>query len=440
LGQLAVSQTASTPPNTLTRFLPISMRYGHFRYYWLALLAGVTGHQMLLNFTMGWLMFDLTGQERDLAFLGIAISIPALALNLFGGVLADRLEPKYLVAASQSVSATVVVVLAALVLIGRVEMAHVLIAAVLIGAVQAFDQPSRSSIFPRLVLREHIVNAVAMESLVWNGVRVLGPTLAGVIIAQRSIQESMFISAATFYILGAVVSLLRLRDRQPATGQVAQQIKEGFRYVRSHSVFSLIMLLTFCNSLFGMAYIHLMPSFAKEVMHLEADRVGFMLGASGLGAIIGTITIAKLKDHHPKGLIIVGGAIAYGVALILFSLAASWGIYEMAMAMLLVVGISNSLYLTGGLSVLQHLVPDRLRGRVMGMYGMTWSLSPLGMAQAGFVAQYTNAAVAVAAGAVVIIIVAVLILIYARDIRTLRGNIPESQRLACQGVPVPVGG
>ena len=102
-------------------------------------------------------------------------------------------------------------------------------------------------------------------------------------------------------------------------------------------------------------------------------------------------------------------------------------------------GISNSLYLTGGLSVLQQLVPDRLRGRVMGMYGVTWSLSPLGMAQAGFVAQNTNASVAVAAGAVVIIIVAVLILVFARQIRSLRGAMPESQRVAYQEAAVQVG-
>ena len=431
-----MSQIVSNTWHPMTRFVPISMRYGQFRYYWLALLAGVTGHQMLLNFTMGWLLFDLTGQERDLAFLGIAIAVPALALNLVGGVLADRFEPKVLVAVAQSTSATVVVLLAVMVMLGRVEPAHVLIAAVLIGTVQAFDQPSRSSIFPRLVQREHIVNAVAMESLVWNGVRVLAPALAGIMIEQISIQASMFFSAATFYVLGSIVALLKLRDRAPATGQVTQQVMEGIRYVRTHTVFFLVMLLTFCNSLFGMAYVHLMPSFAKEVLVVEAGSVGYLLGASGLGAIIGTLIIARLKDHHPKGLIIIGGAITYGVFLILFSLAAWRGLYMVSVVTLLMVGISNSLYLTGGLSVLQHRVPDRLRGRVMGLYGMTWSLAPLGMAQAGFVAQYTNASVAVAAGAVVTIVVAGLILLLSPEIRALRGAISESQRLAYQSAGV----
>ena len=139
---------------------------------------------MLLSFTLGWLMFQLTGEERDLAFLGIAIAVPAMTLNVVGGTLADRLEPKFLVAMAQSISATVVVGLALLVMTERVEVWHLLAAAVTIGALQAFDQPSRAAVFPRLVEREHIVSAVTMSELVWNGVRVLGPTLAGVLIEQ----------------------------------------------------------------------------------------------------------------------------------------------------------------------------------------------------------------------------------------------------------------
>ena len=207
--------------------MPSSMRYGHFRYYWLALLAGVTGHQMLLQFTMGWLMFELTGEVRYLAFLGMAVAIPALVLNVAGGVLADRLEAKYLVAIAQAYSATVVALLAWLVLLDRVEVWHILVTGIIIGALQAFDQPSRSSVFPRLVEREHIVNAVAMESIVWNGVRILGPVLAGIVIGRANIETSIFISAATFYILGAVVSMLKLRVRQsmPLEELASMQVK-----------------------------------------------------------------------------------------------------------------------------------------------------------------------------------------------------------------------
>ena len=401
------------------------MKYGQFRYYWLALLAGVTGHQMLLQFTLGWLIYRMTGEPRYIAYLGVAIAIPALALNLIGGVLADRWEPKYLVAAAQSVSATVVVVLAILVLNGDVKTWHILAAGVIIGAVQAFDAPSRSSISPRLVRTEHIVNAVAMDSIVWNVVRVLAPALAGIIIAWRDIPTSMFISAASFYLLAAVLTILRLRPRPPAKGRFAPQVAESLRYVRQRPVFFNVMLLTCCNSLFGMSYVFLMPVFAKDVLDVGAEKIGLLLGASGVGAIIGTWYIGNLKDGAPKGKLILAGAALYGLTQILFAMAAWQGSYTASMAMLVLVGASNSLYLVGGLSTIQQLVPEQLRGRVMGLYGITWSLAPLGMTQGGMIAQYIGAPWAVALGAMVMIVVSGLLYVLSPDLRNLRGGAVE---------------
>ena len=398
------------------------MQYGHFRYYWLALLASATGHQMLLQFTLGWLLYKITGEVLDLAFLGMAIAIPALILNLAGGVLADRLEPKYLVAAAQAISATVVALLAVLVLTNQVNMSHILVAAVIIGALQAFDRPSRSSVFPRLVERKHIVNAVAMESIVWNGVRILGPVLAGFVIERVSIEASMFISAATFYLMGAIISVLRMRPRPPATGQVLRQVGDSIRYIRQNPIFFYVMLLTFCNSLFGMAYIGLMPEFAEEVLGVGAGEIGLLLGALGVGAILGNWVIGNLKHGFPKGKLILAGAFLYGLFQILFAVAASQQQYGVSMGILFLVGVSNSLYWVGGLSTLQELVPDQLRGRVMGLYGATWSLGSLGMAQGAFVADHINAPWAVGIGAGILAAVAVLVFAFRPEIRTLRAG------------------
>ena len=410
------------PPAGLRRFLPVSMQYGQFRYYWLALLTGVTGHQMLFQFTLGWLMFDLTGQEDYLALLGLAIALPALALNLLGGVLADRLEPRLLVAGAQSASATIITLLAILVLLDRVEPWHILLAAFIAGVCQAFDQASRASIFPRLVERQHIANAVAMESVVWNGVRVLAPALAGLVIARLSIEVSMFLSAASFYLLATVISLLKLRQRAPATGQVARQIGESIRYVGRNPLFLYIMLLTFCNSLFGMAYILLMPVLAEKSFLVAADRAGFLVGSAGVGAIVGNWIIGSLKRDSRRGQIILAGAIAYAICLLLFALTAWQALYWPAMGILFIAGISFALYLVGGLSTLQELVPDHIRGRVMGLYGATWSLGPLGLAQSGFVAQYLGAPAAVALGAGIMLITALLIYLFQPAVRNFRGS------------------
>ena len=430
---------SSSALRRLNNALPSSMRYGQFRYYWMVLLAQVTGHQMLLNFTMGWLMYDLTGEEQDLAYLGLAIALPALALNLVGGVLADRLEPKRMVTLAQATSATVVTFLAVLVLMDRAEVWHVLATAVIIGAVSAIDQPSRSSIFPRLVLREHILNAVAMENIVWNAVRIGAPAVAGLVIENWEIHTSMFCTAAAFYLMSIVVSLLNLRERPPAQGRVVQQVREGFRYVREHTIFSLVMLLTFCNSLFGMSYIHLMPSFADEAFHVGAARVGYLLGVAGAGALVGTILIANLKPRHPKGIVILVSAVSYGIFLVLFSVAAWQGAYLPAMGILFFVGASYSTYLVGGMSTLQQLVPDRLRGRVMGIFGATWSLVPLGMAVGGTVAQHTDAATAVAIGGLLILLVALGVLVASPQMRALRGYVPDvqPQQAGSTSVPLP---
>ena len=372
--------TLGTRVNSL---LPISMRYGQYRYYWVALLIGVTGHQMLLQFTMGWLMFDLTGEELDLTFLGLAIATPAIVFNVFGGALADRFEPRVLVTTAQSISATGITGLAVMTLMDKVEPWHILVVAGLIGSVQAFDQPSRSSIFPRLVQREHIVNAVAMESIVWNVVRILGPLLAGIVIERVSIPASMLCTAASFYLLGAVVAVLRLRERPPAQGQVARQIAAGLRFVSQHSVFSIIMLLSFCNSMFGMAYIHLMPVFAKEILEVGPERISWLLGAAGVGAISGTVIIGMMKARHPLGMAIIAGAVFYGLGLVIFAYMASQQMYWPSMGILVWVGIAHSLYITGGIAAIQSLVPDHLRGRIMGLYGVTWSLGPLSMTFGG---------------------------------------------------------
>lgn len=412
--------------------LPVSMRYGQYRYYWLALFAGVTGHQMFFSFTLQWSMYDLTGEVLDITWLTMAIALPGIFFNLVGGVLADRLEPKYLVACAQAISATVVALLATVVLTGRAEPWHLFVTAGVIGGVQALAQASRSSIFPRLVEPEHIVNAVAMESIIWNAVRIIGPLIAGIVVERVSIQASMFTTAAAFSVLGSVVSLLRMRPRPPARGQVLRQVAVGVGYVKRHSVFSLILLLTFCNSMFGMAYIHLMPVFAKEVLDVGAEKISWLFGAVGVGSIVGTAIIGNLRDKHPMGLVILGGAMLYGVGLILFAWAASQQEYWASMCILVGTGVAHSLYITGGLAVLQNLVPDQLRGRVMGLYGITWSLGPLSMAFGGPVADWLDAPWAVATGAGVIIAVALMVFVSSPQIRSLPVGVPEAQRAAYQ--------
>ena len=220
------------------------------------------------------------------------------------------------------------------------------------------------------------------------------------------------------------MSLLKLRPRAPATGQVMQQIGDSFRYVGRHPLFLYIMLLTFCNSLFGMAYILLMPVLAEDSLKVGAERVGWLLGASAwaqssaTGLSAASVGTARGKDNPGRShaLRSVPAAVRPG----------RLAVYVLGLDGYPVRGgINFSLYWWGGLSVLQELVPDGIRGRVMGLYGATWSLGPLGMAQAGFVAQYLGAPLAVAIGAWVILVMALLIYLFRPDVRNFRGRQAE---------------
>ena len=262
---------------------------------------------------------------------------------------------------------------------------------------------------------------------------------AGIIIDRVSIPASLFASAASFYLLGAVVSVLRLRARAPSQGQVARQIAAGLRYVRQHSVFSIIMMLTFCNSMFGMAYIGLMPVFAKDVLEVGAERIGWLLGAAGIGAIIGTVVVGNMKDRHPLGLAILAGAVFYGLGLVLFAFTASQNMYLVSMAVLVFVGIAHSLYITGGIAAIQSLVPDQLRGRIMGLYGVTWSLGPLSLVFGGPVSKALDSPPwAVAIGAMIVVVVAILVGLFSPQMRSLPVRPDEARRQQYQQVPAPV--
>ena len=234
--------------------------------------------------------------------------------------------------------------------------------------------------------------------------------------------------------------MLRLRARAPSQGQVARQIAAGLRYVRQHSVFSIIMMLTFRNSMFGMAYIGLMPVFAKDVLDVGAERIGWLLGAAGIGAITGTVVVGNMKDRHPLGLAILAGAVFYGLGLVLFAFTASQKMYVASMGILVFVGIAHSLYITGGIAAIQSLVPDQLRGRIMGLYGVTWSLGPLSLVFGGPVSKALDSPPwAVAIGAMVVVVVAILVGLFSPQMRSLPVRPDEARRQQYQQVSVPAG-
>ena len=400
--------------------VPSALRYPDFRNYWFGLLASVTGYQMLVMFSLGWLIRnELTGDTRYLGYMSTALAVPAIILGLFGGVFADKLNAKRLLGLAQFATAAVVFALAVMTALDIVTRWHVLVAAFLVGAMQAFDNPTRQSIFPRLVERKALYSAVALNSSVWTGTRIFAPAIAGVIVGQTDISTAIFISAAGFLILSLASQMIRVPHAERARGSVLKEMGAGFAFIRRNRIFSILIGMTFFNSFFGMSYVFLMPAFADEVLEVGPEKIGLLIGAAGIGALVGILISANLGKFRYKGWLLIGGAIVSGAFLILFALTSSSKLYEASLVMLFLADMGMSTYLMMVMTTLQVLVPDQFRGRVMGFYATTWSMIPLGGLLSSQVAYYIGAPVAVAIGGALVVAFALTIAVGSRRVRAL---------------------
>ena len=378
---------------------PPALKYPAYRAYWLGTLASVSGYQML-TFGQLWLVHELTESPLFLGFVGVATAVPAIALNLFGGVFADRLDKRRLIMVTQTLSALLIFLLATLTVLELVEVWHVLAIAFVTGAVNAFDQPARQALYPHLIDRKVMMSAVAMNSSIWQGTRIAAPAAAGIIIAVTGTAMTFFLAGLGFIIMAAVISGLRVPPiERGATGSAAQDMLEGLKFIKRNSIFSFLIGMTFFNSFFGMAYIMMMPIFADDILKVGADGQGVLLSVGGVGALMTTLVLGSIGNFQRKGLILIGGAVMFGLSVAAFALTSKYfENYFLAMSLMFVMGVFSSAYMISIMSSLQMMVPDRMRGRVMGFYGMTWSIMPLGGMQAGAIGSAVGVPVAIAIG------------------------------------------
>ena len=394
----------SASPQPLRRLpLPPALRYPSFRAFWLGSLASILGFQML-QFSLLWLVHDLTGSALYLGYVGAASAVPAILLNLFGGVLADRLDRRRLIIATQTTLAALILTLATLKLLDIVEVWHVLLFAAITGAVNAIDIPSRMAFYPNLIDRKVMMSAVALNSALWQGTRIPAFAAAGFIIARSGTEGSFFAAGAGFLVMAAVIYSIRVPPAgRTSGGSTGGQILEGIRFIKGNSRFSFLIGMSFFNSFFGMAYVVLMPVFAVDMLGRGAVGAGILLSINGVGGILANLWLGSRGNVRHKGLLLIGGATMTGLCVAAFGLSSHFvGSYYLAIALMLVTGAFSSAYMVSVVSSLQVMVPDRMRGRVMGFYGMTYNIMPLGGLQAGAIASLVGpplgAPVAIAIG------------------------------------------
>jgi MFS family permease len=319
---------------------------------------------------------------------------------------------------SQLGSAAIFFILATLVIIQWIALWHVMTLAFLSGCIKAFDRPSRMALLPQMVPKEDLPNAVAMGGTIWQLNRLVGPAVAGIMIYLIGIGPTYYF--CFFASLSAVFLWLGIRfahqPTAPSSGGLLQHMMDGLNFIRTHEIYYTFIGMTFFNSAFGMSYLILMPVFARSVLDVGAQGFGFLQSAGGLGALCGVLAVAIFSQSRSKGQQAIGGAIVFGVLLIIFALSRS---YPLSLILAYALGIASQFYITTINTILQVNLPDQLRGRVMSIYGLAWELMPVGGLIAGAIAEYGGAPIAVLVGGAFVTATALAVAIGSPNMRRL---------------------
>jgi MFS family permease len=399
-----VEDTTDSSRGWARRFsAPPAFKYPQYRNYWFGMLAAVGGFQVN-SFGQFWLVHTLDDSPIALGYVGLANAIPAIGLNLVGGVVADRFDKRRLIITAQLATASLIFLLGMLAATGVAEVWHVLVIAFVSGGVSAFNSPAQMSLYPHLVKRDALMSAVALNSTVWQGTRIVAPAVAGVLIWLLGTSSPFFLAALGGLAFALVLKRIDVQiEQESRESRALGDLLEGIRFIKNNSVFGFLIGMTFFNSFFGMAYITMMPVFADDILEVGSSGQGILMSVGGIGALATTIYLGSRGVMRKRGLILIGGAVMTGLSIAAFALTSEWfGSMPLALVLLFIFGISTSSYMISIQSSLQMLVPNRLRGRVMGFYGMTWSIMPLGGMYAGVVAGLVGVPWAIAIGGLLV--------------------------------------
>jgi MFS family permease len=346
-----------------------------------------------------WLVYSMTKSALLLGSVGFASQFPVFLVAPFGGIAADRVNRQRLVIATQTASMILAGILAWLTLSGRVQVWHIFALAGLLGVVNAFDIPGRQSFLVDMVGKEDLMNAIALNSSMFNGARVIGPAIAGILVAK--IGEGWCFAANSISYVAVIVGLLLMHVHSPvrvSKHSPIEDIVEGFRWVNQTRIIRALLLLIGLVSLVAMPYTVLMPVFADRVLHGGARGLGILMGATGVGALFGALTLAAKTGVRGLGRWVAFSCAGLGISLVCFSFSRSlW----LSVALLLPAGYSMMLQMACSNTLIQTMVPDELRGRVMSVYSMMFmGMAPFGAFFGGALAHRLGAPFTVAVGGV----------------------------------------
>ena len=393
-----------------------ALRHRNFQLFFAGQMISLIGTWMQ-TVAQSWLVYRLTGSTLLLGIVGFAGQIPVFLVAPIGGVLADRTNRHRVVIATQTASMILAFVLAVLTLTHRIQVWQIMMLAAGLGIVNAFDIPARQAFLMDMVGREDLMNAIALNSSMFNGARILGPAVAGIVVAWVGEGWCFFANAISY--IAVIAGLLMMQIKHPVNlareATPIEHIVEGFRFVLDKTPIKAILLLLGVVSLVGTPYSVLMPVFASQVLHGGARELGMLMGATGVGALLGALSLATKVGVRGLGRLIALCAGGFGASLILFSFSRT---FWLSMTFLVPVGFTMMVQMASSNTLLQSMVPDQMRGRVIALYSMMFmGMAPFGAFFAGAVAHRIGAPATVAIGGVACIAGAI---IFARNLPNFR--------------------
>ena len=396
--KLSSTKSADAPDGLRLPVTLRALRHRNFQLFFSGQLISLVGTWMQ-NVAQAWLVYKLTGSSLLLGSVGFASQFPVFLAAPLGGIVADRYHRQRVVIGTQTASMILAFILAAFTLANRITVTEIFILAALLGIVNAFDIPGRQAFLVEMVGKEDLINAIALNSSMFNGARIIGPAIAGILVAKIGEGWCFFANGVSY--IAVIIGLFLMRvDRRPEVpaGSPLEHILEGFRFVRSTAPIRALLFLLGLVSLVAMPYTVLMPIFADRILHGGARGLGILMGATGVGALLGALTLATRTGVHGLGRWVTVSCAGFAVSLVAFALSKN---FWLSTALLLPVGFCMMLQMSSSNTLIQAMVPDHLRGRVMSVYSMMFmGMAPFGALFGGAVADRLGAPIAVIAGAV----------------------------------------
>jgi MFS family permease len=395
-----------------------ALKYRNYRLWFWGQMVSLFGTWMQTT-AQGFLVFQLTHSAAFLGYVGFASGTPLLLFTMFGGAVADRLPRRKLLIITQSAMMILAFILAAITYAGIVQPWHIILLAFGLGMANAFDSPARLAFISEMVEREDLTNAIALNATMFNSATAVGPAVAGITYAAFGPEWCFTINGCSFIAVIAALAAMRLKSVVPPDrqGSMISAIKEGIRYIRHQKIVRTLILLVASASLFGMSLGTLIPAWSVKILHGDASTNGFLFSTRGAGSLLGALIIASLGRVSIRGKLITLGSMFFPLFIALFALA-HW--LPLSLLLMGCIGISTIMVANLSNAMIQSLVPDSLRGRVMGVFSTIFMGSmPIGALILGSIAEQIGEAHAALFSASAAFMVACLVVFIVPQIRTL---------------------